>query len=126
MLARVFISQEGSILFLIYLSWFRKSRGKGRGRGRGRNDDDNNTFDENEKSNREKRIDSLGPRLRDKAREKMESQERSKGQRDSESQNYENDQYEDELTNGNYYENLFIMKLFYTIFYLIIRLFKKE
>ena len=81
----------------------RKPQGKGRGRGRGRNernDDDDQAFDENEKSNREKRIDSLPPRLRDKAREKMEQEERSKGQRDSESQNYENDQYEDELTNG--------------------------
>lgn len=83
------------------------------GRGRGRGYTDNNIDD---KSNREKRIDSLPPRLRDKAREKMYEEERDKNrskQQDGGEQ-YE-EQYEGQHFNfdsaslenlgNNFYEN---------------------
>ena len=63
---------------------------------------------DSEKSNREKRIDSLPPRLRDKAREKMH-QEQNKGGRQK---GYNDDaQYEDDVNQqyeGDYCKELLI------------------
>ena len=42
----------------------------------------------------------------------MEQKERSKGQRDSHQQSYEDDQYEDHLTNGIHFKFLSLLSLF--------------
>ncbi|XP_057303374.1 zinc finger CCCH domain-containing protein 13-like isoform X2 [Hydractinia symbiolongicarpus] len=79
----------------------KRRAGKGRGRGRGRGVIDDKFKDKRsdnvgrDKSNREKRIENLPPRLRDKEREKMEHHEKSKDKHRQDRDDHDKDVYQD-------------------------------